>query len=246
MITVAKEINAQLSEKQRQKLIDHLHRHNFISQYYARAVVEPEPRIEYFFVYQMCFLSLLASMFVWRRICAEITGSKLAGTLTAIIFALIFLTPIAEFNKESFIFFVTALFPIIAAKVGKKKAIFSVSLSIIFGMLVYKYVSALYAGNGGGALEFHLDWHLDNLFALWTNFEIQYGVYFGQGMFLPHIILVAWILKCAWKNLPEPWKWHDTCRADKFPAVHFILRARRIAKLELAIRGIYRDTVNLH
>ena len=170
MITVAKEINAQLSEKQRQKLIDHLHQHNFISQYYARAVVEPEPRIEYFFVYQMCFLALLASMFVWRRICAEIIGSKLAGTLAALIFALIFLTPIAEFNKESFIFFVTALFPIIAAKVGKVKAIRSASLSIIFGLLFYKYISALYAGAGGGAMEFHLDWHVDSLFALWMNY----------------------------------------------------------------------------
>ncbi len=244
MITVAKEIRQHLPEKQQQKLIDHLHRYNFISQYYARAVIEPEPRIEYFLIYQMCFLSLLASMFIWRQIGAEITGSKLAGTLAACIFALIFplfetvggyfydfgellffslavlfamrgwwvaliiLSPIAEYNKESFLFFVATLFPIITAKVGKIKAIGSVASAIILCGLVYLYVSALYAGNGGGALEFHLDWHLDNLFALWTNFEIQYGVYFGQGMFLPHVILVAWILKCAWKNLPTPWKFH--------------------------------------
>lgn len=274
MITAAKEFRQQLSEEQQKNLIEHLHYNNFISPYYARAIIEPEPRIEYFLVYQMCFLSLFTSMFIWRRICTEITESQTAGTLAACIFALIFpiletvggyfydfgellffslavlfamrgwwvalifLAPIAEFNKESFLFFLITLFPILSENVGKLKAFRSVSVAIILCLLVYKYVSELYAGNGGGALEFHLDWHLKNLFAMWANVEITYGVYFGHGMFFLHIILVAWIIKNAWKNLPPPWKFHIKIAAlINFPLYILFCAPGELRNLSLLYAG---------
>ena len=57
-------------------------------------------------------------------------------------------------------------------------------------------------------------------------------------MFLPHIILVAWILKCAWKNLPTPWKWHVLLAAlINFPLYILFCAPGELRNLSLLYAG---------
>lgn len=122
--------------------------------------------------------------------------------------ALIFISPIAEYNKESFLFFLATLFPLLSVKLGNKKAFFTIAAAIFFSGLVYLYVKSLYIENSGGSTEFHLFTHLNYIFSGWISTEITYGVFLGAGMFIPHIIIIAWIFKVSWKKLSYHWKNH--------------------------------------
>lgn len=244
MLDIARGITAIIPEKQKDRLAEHFLRHDEINTHYGLSKVDSRYIVEYNIVYWECFIFLFASMFLWRKICIDLTGNKIAGTLAAIIFAMIFplletvggyfydfgellffslaiffacrghwialiiLSPFAEYNKESFLFFSITLFPILALKLGKKKAALSTISAVIFSGLTYLYVKSLYAGNPGGSTEFHLFEHISYLIHGWTNLEITYGVLCGQGMFLLHIIFVAWIGFNTWKKLSAEWKQH--------------------------------------
>ena len=122
--------------------------------------------------------------------------------------ALILIAPIAEYNKESFLFFLITLFPFVKEKLGIRKALLVLASATFFSGVVYLIVSNTYIGNNGGTTSFHLLTHLKYLFKNWMNLEITYGMFFGAGMFLPHVLLIAWLVKCTWKKLSVAWKNH--------------------------------------
>ena len=244
MIDISKGIKKLIPKDEREELTKSLQEHDFIPEYYAKAKIDPSCLIEYHIVYFLAFFFLLISMFIWRQLLSEITGSTIAGTLTACCFALIFpiletvggyfydfgellffssavffahrgwwlplilITPFAEYNKESFFFFVVTLFPLLMAKIGKKKAASVIALCVLISGCVYLYISSVYADNIGVPAEFQLHFHLQLLFNLWTYTEIVYGVFFGWGTFFLYVILVAWLMKSAWSKLSLTWKYH--------------------------------------
>ena len=244
MLDVARGISSIIPDNPKARLIDHLDRHDEIGTHYSLSKIDSRYTIEYNLVYWMCFFCLLGSVFLWREIFIELTENKIAGTLAACCFAIIFpifetvggyfydfgellffslatffalrgswlaliiISPIAEYNKESFLFFVLTMFPFLAVKLGNKKAALTVIFAAFISGLTYLHVSHIYAGNLGGATEFHLMGHIEELTQGWLKFEFNYGVLMGQEMFLPHVLLVAWIVKNSWKQLPEHWKNH--------------------------------------
>ena len=144
--------------------------------------------------------------------CAEIFFLSLA-TLLAIKgywLALILIAPIAEYNKESFLFFVLTLYPLLAEKISVKKAAAVVTTSAFLSGLVYLYVSSIYAVNLGGNTEWHFYEHLQEFFSLhsWLTKYPFYGVYWGIGFFIPNTLMIAWLIKCTWKKLSATWKFH--------------------------------------
>mgnify|MGYP006916040520 CR=1 FL=1 len=122
--------------------------------------------------------------------------------------ALILISPIAEYNKESFLFFIVTLFPLFAEKFSKTRTALILTAAIFLSGVVYLYVSNLYIGNSGGSTEFQFFKHLEFIFSGWFNIEISYSTIFGAGMFLPHILIFVWILKCTWKKILPTWKNH--------------------------------------
>lgn len=122
--------------------------------------------------------------------------------------ALILIAPIAEYNKESFLFFLLTLYPLLAEKISVKKAAAVVTISAFLSGLVYLYVKSLYTGNPGGSTEIWLYARLDEIFNGYAKTEITYGVFFGKGMFLLHVLFIAWLIKCTWKKLSTMWKNH--------------------------------------
>ena len=155
------------------------------------------PIIEWLWVYYDCgelFFLLLATLLA-------IKGYWLA---------LILISPIAEYNKESFLFFVLTLYPLLILKMGKKKAAATVIFSMFFCGVVYLYTASTYAGNIGGNTEWHFGEHLQQFFILnsWFKEYPFYGVYWGIGFFIPNTLMLAWIAKCTWKKLSAAWKNH--------------------------------------
>ena len=123
---------------------------------------------------------------------------------------LIILTPIAEYNKESFLFFLIMLFPILTAKLGMKKAGFVSIVSIILSGCIYLYVKSLFYDNPGDTAVYQLPAHWEHMlnYHNWFEAEIIYGVRFGYGVFLPYLLLLAWLIKCTWKKLTMGFKYH--------------------------------------
>jgi hypothetical protein len=124
--------------------------------------------------------------------------------------ALLILSPIAEYNKESFLIFLVTLFPILAVKLGNKKAEIVRIVSIILSGCVYMYVKSVFEGNPGGIAFYKLPDHFENILAcdVPEMGNIQYGMFFGYGMFSILPLMTVWIIKSTWGNLSSALKDH--------------------------------------
>ena len=123
---------------------------------------------------------------------------------------LLLLTPIAEANKESFLFFLITLYPLTRMHFPVKKAA-ALTLSTIFlAGITYLYIRQLYAGNPGDMADWRIRDHMQTIFDLGSYFYTTsiYGLPLGEGMFLPHMICVIWIVRKAWHHLTDAWKSH--------------------------------------
>ena len=162
-----------------------------------------------------CIFALIFPLFEWLGVfydCSEVFFFSLAALFACRgnWLALIILTPIASYNKESFLFFILALYPLLESKIGRKKAAPVIIFSAFLSGCVYLYQSAIYAGNPGGTVEWHFYDHLRDFTILrsWMFSQQFYGVYWGVGFFLPNVFMIAWLVKCTWKKIPAPWKNH--------------------------------------
>ena len=123
---------------------------------------------------------------------------------------LLLLAPIAEANKESFLFFLITLYPLTRMHFPVKKAA-ALTLSTIFlAGITYLYIRHLYAGNPGDMADWRIRDHMQTIFDLGSYFYTTsiYGLPLGEGMFLPHMICVIWIVRKAWLHLTDAWKKH--------------------------------------
>lgn len=123
---------------------------------------------------------------------------------------LLILAPIAETNKESFLFFLICLYPLARMHLPVKKAA-GITLSAVFlAGITYLYIRQLYAGNPGDMADWRVLDHMETIFDIGGYFYTTtiYGLPLGEGMFLPHIICVIYIVRKAWHHLTEAWKNH--------------------------------------
>lgn len=123
---------------------------------------------------------------------------------------LLFVTPFATLNKESFFWFLPALFPFLCLQDNKKQNVVVLLLCFLLSGATYLYVHTVFSGNGGGTVELHLWQHLSRLFYWkdYVNITEIYGLRFGGGMFFLHIIFVMYLLRSAWSQLGKAWKYH--------------------------------------
>lgn len=192
MISVSKGIVEILPQETKEILINKIKHDNFLAKKFKEVDLQDRFLLEYYVVYFLSFLSLFASVFVWRRICIDLTGDSIAGTLAPLAFtiifpyletfggyfydfsellffslatyfalngyylALIFITPLAEYNKESFLFLLLVLFPLLRRKQTTKITIMTLGVSILLALLTYLPIISRFADNAGGMVESHL------------------------------------------------------------------------------------------
>ena len=79
-------IPAPAKEKLAAKLIEK----RYIESRYARAIIPPKFVVEYYLMFAASFLFFFAAVLILRALLIEVTRDEIAGTLTALLFALIF------------------------------------------------------------------------------------------------------------------------------------------------------------
>ena len=191
LISISKGVVEVLPYETKEILRDKIQHDNFLTNKFKEVNIQEKFLLEYYIVYFLSFACLFASVFVWRRICIDLTESPLAGTLAPLAFtiifpyletnggyfydfsellffslatlfalrghylALIFMTPLAEHNKESFFFFLLTLYPFLRRTQPLRKTIIIIGVSMLLALLTYLPIVSRFADNGGGTFEIH-------------------------------------------------------------------------------------------
>ena len=144
--------------------------------------------------------------------------SELAFLATATFVALRFdwwwLIPVAALgalNKESFFFFMPALYPFLRRGLSERKAAFAVgALTSVCG-LVYLYTRARFAQNAGTSVEYGLEARLASMFDrffLFTATDEVYGLRLVRISTLLPTFFLVWAVARVWRRFPEPVRTH--------------------------------------
>ena len=192
LISVSKSIVLSLPDDTKIQIKNKIHEDNFLENNFKRVNIKDEFIIEYYTLYFLCFVCLFTSVFIWRQICADVTGSLTAGTLAALTFtilfpyletnggyyydfpellffsaatlfayrgywiALILLSPIATYSKESFFFFLLTLYPILRINLSFKKTCLILTSAVFLAGITYFINMSHFANNPGGNTYFNL------------------------------------------------------------------------------------------
>ena len=235
-----------LPERTKEKLSKNLIEKKHIEKRFAQAEIPEKYVLEYYVMFIYCFLMFFAAICILRLLLIEVTKDKVAGTVGALLFGLLFpffevlggyfydfgeilffflaalfaargkfiplliMTPFAEWNKESFLFFVATLFPLFNQKFGLKKSAAIILGTIFVAGLSYLYVRQIFVNNPGDMADGRFFEHLENIFDIKSYFltDSIYGVPLPSRMFFLHVIYVLWIIKNFWNKLTDAWKLH--------------------------------------
>ncbi len=123
---------------------------------------------------------------------------------------LIPLTLAATLNKESFLFYLLALYPFVAARVARSRAIAYLGVCMALAAAVNFATKLHYAGNPGDLAQFHL-W--DNLRFLadprnYLRGEYTYGILLPKGFNILLLFLAFVVVRAGWPALPPAARQH--------------------------------------
>ena len=124
--------------------------------------------------------------------------------------AILFLTPIAELNKETFFFFIPTLFPFVRQRLDLKKSAAYILGAMFVAGVTYLFVLSRFAENSGDMADWRIIDHAQDFFRI-SSYVITdsiYGIALPSRMFITHIIYVIWMTKTSWKYLSDEWKLH--------------------------------------
>lgn len=106
----------------------------------------------------------------------------------------------ATLNKETFFFFIPALYPLLRQHYGVAKSCCVTGVGILLSGVVNVWVKSLYAGAPGTPAEIHLFENL-RLYTqpwLYRQFEMTYGLVGPSSIALPTLLIVLVIFLRAW------------------------------------------------
>lgn len=208
----------------------------------VRSAANPVFRFRYVCVYYVCFLALLGSLFVLRRILLDYGVAALPAMAAPAIFAIafpylqtvggyyydaieLFFTSLAflaamrrqvwlllvaallgTLNKEAFFFFVPALYPLLHARLGRTRALWTAGAALLVAGLVNAAMKLAFLHSPGVAAEFKLFRNiLDYLNPLtYVQLENTYGIAGPHGVFLGTLLVMALIVLRGWRDVaPE-------------------------------------------
>jgi hypothetical protein len=123
---------------------------------------------------------------------------------------LILLTVLASFNKESFLFFIPALYPFIRMKYSLKQTIVILMTVFFVSALIHMYLHGLYKSNVGSEMYFHLFVNLKEYFLPITYLrnETTYGLPGPSGFFISTLAIILIIALRAKSEVSSVWKQH--------------------------------------
>jgi hypothetical protein len=121
------------------------------------------------------------------------------------------ITPFAVLNKESFLFFLFTLIPLIKPLTSRYRLVLFTIASVFLAAVVNFVVKSVYANNEGAALEFHLQdnirFYLNPLDYLFSH-ESGYGTILPKGFSIIILLSIFIIVSKSWQFLERPIKQH--------------------------------------
>lgn len=117
---------------------------------------------------------------------------------------------VAVLNKESFLFFALALYPLLPGRLPRARRVAWTAAYLAICAVVNVVFKLHYAANGGGMVVVHL---MDNLREIATPAgyfiaEISYGLPFPSGFNLVNVALVAVLALRGWPQVPMDLRRH--------------------------------------
>jgi hypothetical protein len=116
---------------------------------------------------------------------------------------LLFVVALATCNKESFLFFIPALYPFLpkSSLISKTKILYG--LQFLVSISVNLWMKSIYSGNEGKAVEI---WFSKNVHryinpATYFKFDGSYGLVAPKGVNILTLLLIFILVKSAWKHL---------------------------------------------
>ncbi len=110
----------------------------------------------------------------------------------------------ATLNKESFLFVLPMLIPLLRDRVGWRKALLAVGSAALVSAALNVWVKHHYAASPGQIME----WHLADNLAFWFSlrplfrFGYIYGVLLPRGCNIVNLLLLIWLIRRAGRDLP--------------------------------------------
>lgn len=123
---------------------------------------------------------------------------------------LLIISAIAPLNKESYIFFVPTLYPLLRGKLDTQRSLLVTGACCLIAGGAHFFVRQAFSGNTGQGFEFYL-W--DNL-AFYANplsylgQEANYGVPMPRGVALPNLAILGLLVVTAWKYVSDSMRQH--------------------------------------
>lgn len=119
---------------------------------------------------------------------------------------------LACLNKESYLVFVPALYPLLRMTLPRRPALAWTAVLLLVSALVYAAVTREFQGNPGERAEFHLfnnlAAYLNPLSGTYTELELTYGLVGPSGMSLFTLVAVFAVVRRGWRWLPGAVRQH--------------------------------------
>ena len=128
---------------------------------------------------------------------------------------LLALAGVATWNKEAFLWFTPALYPLLRRHLDLMRAAGVVSGLVLVGGCVYLAMRLRYAGNSGSTVDFQL-WQNLVFYADPGNLlrtENTYGILLPRGFSLVFVLVFAGLWANAWRSLPPALRNHGAAAA---------------------------------
>jgi hypothetical protein len=112
---------------------------------------------------------------------------------------------LATWNKESFLFFIPTLYPLLSLRGRRTSAMVGTAVLGFTCALVYYFLRMRYLHNPGGAVEFHLMDQVQFLLHPMNELarEETYGVYFFRTFSIFPLVMIVWTAWRGWRHLPR-------------------------------------------
>ncbi|MDR3793738.1 MAG: hypothetical protein P4L03_10195 [Terracidiphilus sp.] len=125
----------------------------------------------------------------------------------------IWLIPVAALataNKESFLFFIPLLYPLLRQYSSKVASILHLGLAAIPCILINIYLHLAYRLNPGENMESHLGLQVSCLRdrIVMNHFHMTYSVPHPQSENILSILFLTWAFVLAWKHIPKAFRLH--------------------------------------
>ena len=168
-------------------------------------------------------------------------GLGFLAALRGWITALLIVTLLGTLNKETFLFFVPALYPLLSQHYPRRQALIVTVLA--FGVAAFANIAIklIFWHNAGEAAEWHAIINLREYSSFWTyhRFEVTYGIIGPMGVFPGTILLATLLVLRGWPYCSKVVRQHIAIAALlNLPLFFLFAKVGEMRNLSLLLPGL--------